>query len=172
MVGLFYTIRQEPTETIQQFVIRFQRMHCQLSRAPPEAETKAIFLAALWEPLHTMCTVIDFRTSTVDKVIDRVREMEKSSSWLAMGALQRALPTEENLCFRQAIQCTTCSTQTVLWNHATKSVRADEDRHNTGDQHNIRKQQAANKLARRNGVPGNQSSNRQASDWQGGPKLR
>ena len=27
MVGLFYTIRQEPTETIQQFVIRFQRMH-------------------------------------------------------------------------------------------------------------------------------------------------
>ena len=108
MVGLFYTIRQEPTETIQQFVIRFQRMHSQLSRAPPEEETKAIFLAALREPLRTVCTVIDFRTSTVDQVIDRVREMEKSSSWLALGALQRALPTDEDLRFRQAIQCTTC----------------------------------------------------------------
>ena len=100
MVGLFYTIRQEPTETIQQFVIRFQRMHSQLSRAPPEEETKAIFLAALGELLCTVCTVIDFRTSTVDQVIDRVREMEKSSSWLALGALQRALPTDEDLRFQ------------------------------------------------------------------------
>ena len=70
MLGLFYTIRQEPTENIQQFAIRFQRMHSQLSRAPPEEETKAIFLAALREPLRTVCTVIDFRTSTIDQVID------------------------------------------------------------------------------------------------------
>ena len=87
MVGVFYTIRQEPTETIQQFVIRFQRMHSQLSRAPSEEETKAIFLATIWEPLRTVCIVIDFRTNTIDQVIDRVREMEKSSSWLALGAL-------------------------------------------------------------------------------------
>ena len=73
MVGLFYTIRQE-------FVIRFQRMHSQFSRAPPKAETKVIFLAALGEPLRMVCTVIDFHTSTIDQVIDRVREMKKSSS--------------------------------------------------------------------------------------------
>ena len=83
-------------------------MHCQLSRAPPEAETKAIFLAALREPLRTVCTVIEFRTSTIDQVIDQVREMEKSNSWLAMEALQRALPTDEDLRFRQVIQFTTC----------------------------------------------------------------
>ena len=83
-------------------------MHNQLSRAPPEAEAKAIFLAALREPLRTVCAVIDFRTSTIDQVIERVREMEKTSSWLTMGALQRTLPTEEDLRFRQAIQCTTC----------------------------------------------------------------
>ena len=108
MVGLFYTIRQDPGESIPQFVIRFQRMHSQLTRTPPEEETRAIFLAALREPLRTVCTVIDFRTSTIDQVIDRVREMEKTSSWLTLGALQRALPTDEDLRFRQAIQCTTC----------------------------------------------------------------
>ena len=83
-------------------------MHSQLSRAPPEEETKAIFLAALREPLRTVCTVIEFRTSTIDQVIDQVREMEKSNSWLAMEALQRALPTDEDLRFRQVIQFTTC----------------------------------------------------------------
>ena len=108
MVGLFYTIRQEPTEAIQQFVIRFQRMHNQLSRAPPEAETIAIFLTTLREPLRMVCTVIDFCTSTVDQVIDQVREKEKSSSSLTMGTLQRALPIDEDLHLRQAIQCMSC----------------------------------------------------------------
>ena len=100
MVRQFYTIRQEHTETIQQFVIRFQRMHNQLTRVPLEGEAKAIFLAALWEPLCTMCTVIDFQTNTIDQVIDRVMDMEKTSSSLTMGALQQALPTKENLWFR------------------------------------------------------------------------
>ena len=66
IVGQFYTTRQDPIETIQQFVIRFQEMHSQLTRAPPEEEAKAVFLAALREPLRTMCAVIDFQTSTVD----------------------------------------------------------------------------------------------------------
>ena len=34
-------------------------MHNHLIRAPPEEETKAIFLAALQEPLRTVCTVIE-----------------------------------------------------------------------------------------------------------------
>ena len=66
IVGQFYTTRQDPIETIQQFVIRFQKMHSQFTRAPPEEEAKAVFLAALREPLRTMCAVIDFQTSTVD----------------------------------------------------------------------------------------------------------
>ena len=94
MVGLFYTIQQEPTETIQQFVIRFQRMHSQLTRASPKEEAKAIFLAALREPLRTVCAVIDFRTSTINQVIDRVMDMEKTSLWLTMGALHCTLLTK------------------------------------------------------------------------------
>ena len=83
-------------------------MHNQLTRALPEQEVKAIFLATLREPLQTMCAVIDFQTSTIDQVIDRVMEMDKSSSWLTMEALQWALPTKEDLRFRQVVQCTMC----------------------------------------------------------------
>ena len=108
IVGQFYMTQHDPTETIQQFVIRFQEMHSQLTRAPPEEEAKTIILASLREPLRTVCAVIDFQTSTIDQVIAWVMEMDKNSSWLTMGALQRALPTEEDLRFRQVVQCTMC----------------------------------------------------------------
>ena len=75
-------------------------MHNQLTRAPPEKEPKAVFLAALGEPLRIVCAIIDFLTRTIDQVIDWVMDMEKTSSWLTMGALQRALSTEEDLQFR------------------------------------------------------------------------
>ena len=55
-----------------------------------------------------MCGVLDFRTNTMDQVIDRVLEMDKTSSFMSMGMLHRALPKEEELRFRQALQCTTC----------------------------------------------------------------
>ena len=100
IVGQFYTTRYDPSETIQQFGIRFETMHSQLTRAPPKAEVKAVFLAALREPLRTMCAVIDFRTNTIDQVIDQVMDMDKNSSWRTMGALRRPLPTEEDLRFR------------------------------------------------------------------------
>ena len=108
LVGQFYTTQQEENETVPQFIIRFQTLHSQLTRAPPEDDAKAVFLAALREPLRAMCGILDFRTSTIDQVIDRVLEMDKTSSFLSMGALQRALPKEEDLRFRQALQCTTC----------------------------------------------------------------
>ena len=66
IVDQFYTTQQEPTETIQQFVIWFQQMHNNLTRAPPEEEAKAVFLATLREPLRTVCVVIDFWASTID----------------------------------------------------------------------------------------------------------
>ena len=83
-----------------QFIIRFQALHNQLTRGPPEDEVKAVFLAALREPLRTMCVVLDFQTNTMDQVIDRVLEMDKRSSLMSMGALQRAFPKEEDLRFR------------------------------------------------------------------------
>ena len=45
-------------------------LYNQLTRAPSKDEVKAILLAALWEPLWTMSTVLDFWSSTVDEVIE------------------------------------------------------------------------------------------------------
>ena len=78
LVGQFYTVYQESNETDSQFVIRFQTLHIELTRAPPEDEAKAVFLAALREPLRTMLIVFDFGTSTMDEVIDRVLEMDRT----------------------------------------------------------------------------------------------
>ena len=63
-------------------------LHSQLTRAPPEDEAKAVFFAALWEHLRTMCTILDFGTSTMDQVIDRVLEMDKHNIVMFMGSLQ------------------------------------------------------------------------------------
>ena len=82
LVGQFYTMRQEEQETVPQFIIRFQTLHNQLTRAPLEDEAKVMFLAALREPLRRMCGVLDFRTSTMDHVIDRVLEIDKHSSFM------------------------------------------------------------------------------------------
>ena len=67
-----------------QFIIQFHTLHTQLTQAPPEDEAKAVFLVALREPLRTMCGLLDFRTSTVDQVIDRVLEMDKNSSFMSL----------------------------------------------------------------------------------------
>ena len=78
-------------------------------RAPSEDEVKEIFLTALREPLRTTLVVLDFRTSTINQIIDRVLDMDRAQNGnnMLMGALQRVLPKEEDLQFRQAIQCTT-----------------------------------------------------------------
>ena len=103
LVGQFCTPYQGEQETVPQFIIQFQTLHRQLTRAPPEDEAKAVFLDTLREPLRTMCVVLDFQTSTMDQVIDRVLEMDKRSSFMSLGALHRALPKEEDLRFRQAL---------------------------------------------------------------------
>ena len=47
-------------------------------RAPPEEDVKEIFLAALREPLWTTMVVLDFKTSTIDHVIDLVLDMDRA----------------------------------------------------------------------------------------------
>ena len=66
LVGQFNTTRQEEHETVPQFIIRFQTLHSQLTRAPPEDEAKVVFLSALRKLLRTMCGVLEFRTNTMD----------------------------------------------------------------------------------------------------------
>ena len=48
-----------------------------------------------------MLVVLDFRTSTIDEVTDRVPDMDRAQNgnYMAMGALQCALPRKEELRF-------------------------------------------------------------------------
>ena len=82
-----------------QFIIRFQILHSQLTRAPSEEEAKTVLLAALREHLRAMCGVLEFRMSTMEQVIDRVLEMDKHSSFMSLGVLHRALLKEEDVRF-------------------------------------------------------------------------
>ena len=48
--------------------------------APLEDERKLVFLVAFQEPLWTMLAVLDFWTSPIDQVIDRVLEMDSAQT--------------------------------------------------------------------------------------------
>ena len=99
LVRQFYTTYQESNEIVPQFIIRFQTLHSQLTRAPSEDGAKAIFFVAPREPLRTMLAILDFQTNTIDQVIYRVLEMDRAqnNNYMAMGALQRVLPREKDL---------------------------------------------------------------------------
>ena len=111
LIAQFYALYQEKNETVSQFVIRFQNLQLQISRPIPDNELKEVFLEAVKEPLRTTLKVFDFRNQTIEQVIDKAIEMGRppiNVQSMDMSALQRTLPTMEELQFRQAVQCTTC----------------------------------------------------------------
>ena len=111
LIAQFYALYQEKNETVSQFVIRFQNLQLQISRPIPDNELKEVFLEAVKEPLRTTLKVFDFRNQTIEQVIDKAIEMGRppvNVQSMDMSALQRTLPTIEELQFRQAVQCTTC----------------------------------------------------------------
>ena len=103
----FYAIIQEVNETVPQFVIRFQNLRKQLTRSPTPEELTKIFLTGLCEPLQTTLQVIDLSGQPIEEVIRRVLRLDRAQS-MSMASLQEALPTTEELWFKQAVRCTTC----------------------------------------------------------------
>ena len=57
------------------------------------------------ESLRTTLVVPHFKANTLEQVIDRVIDMDRTqnSNTMLMEALRRALPKEEKLKFRQAV---------------------------------------------------------------------
>ena len=111
MIAQFYALYQEQHETVSQFVIRFQNLQLQISRPIPDNELKDVFLEAIREPLRTTLKVFDFRNQNIEQVIDKAIAMGRQPinvRSMDMSALNRTLPTMEELQFRQAVQCTTC----------------------------------------------------------------
>ena len=111
LIAQFYALYQEQQETVSQFVIRFQNLQLQISRPIPDNELKDVFLEAIREPLRTTLKVFDFRNQNIEQVIDKAIAMGRQPinvRSMDMSALNRTLPTMEELQFRQAVQCTTC----------------------------------------------------------------
>ena len=103
----FYAIIQEANETVPQFVIRFQNLRKQLTHSPTPEELTEIFLTGLREPLRTTLQIMDLSGQPIEEVIRRVLRLDSAQS-MSMASLQEALPTTEEMWFKQAEQCTTC----------------------------------------------------------------
>ena len=75
----------------------------------PEDLTE-MFLTALRKPLCTTLTVVELTGKTLENIINWLLRLDsvQTSQTMSMTALQRAMPTEEEMRFRQDVQCTTC----------------------------------------------------------------
>ena len=60
--------------------------------------------------MRTSLAVLDFKTDTIEQVIDRVLDMAKAHNRnkMSMASLQSVLQKEQELKFWQAVQCITC----------------------------------------------------------------
>ena len=84
-----------PTPTVEE-VIPIQTSSATIVRVDEEDTMPYPYL---WEPLRMALVVLDFRTSTINLVIDRVLNMDRAqnNNIMLMGTFQRALPKEEEL---------------------------------------------------------------------------
>ena len=110
----FYSIAKEATETVAQFVIRFQNLQKQLTRSPTPEELTETFLTALRETLPMTLAVVDLTGKGIEDIIRRFLLLDSAQS-MSMNIRQRVLQTEEDTRFHQAIQCSTC----VNLNHSS-----------------------------------------------------
>ena len=110
LIGKFYADYQELNETMPQIIIRFHHLWKQLTRPLLEEDLKETFLTTLQELLRTTMVVLDFKSDTLEEVINRVLDPNCSQNVhvITMGMLQCALPNEEELRFWHCTQCTPC----------------------------------------------------------------
>ena len=71
----FYSIAEEVTTTVPQFVIRFQNLRMQLTRSPTPEELMKVFLTGLQEPLRTILAMVDLTGNPIEDVISRVLDL-------------------------------------------------------------------------------------------------
>ena len=109
-MGSFYTIKQIPSESIADFSLRFQNLRRILERAPTEDEAHETFLTALRRPIRTTLNNTNVKGETADMVTERALnlELDEKEETFSMSSLRQTLPPDEELHFRQAIQCTIC----------------------------------------------------------------
>ena len=87
---------------------RFLTLHSQLTRAPRKMRRMQYFWPHSKNPSKQCAHYWISRPILLIKSLIMYWKWDKNSSLMSMGALQGALPKEEDLRFSQAVQCTTC----------------------------------------------------------------
>ena len=89
----FFSMSQEPQETVEQFTIRFPDLDDVSAQHIPDT-----FLSSLREPLRTTVALTNFANQTIEQVIVRVLALDRTqhNTAFSMSSLQNALPQEDN----------------------------------------------------------------------------
>ena len=102
LMNQFYSMAQEVTKTVPQFIIWFQNLRKQLTRSPTLEKLMEVFLTGLREPMWTTLAVVGLIGSPIEYIISRVLRLDNAQS-MSMTSLQNALPTTEETQILQAV---------------------------------------------------------------------
>ena len=72
----YYSLKQQPTESVADFLIRFQAVEGLLDTPPTEDIRRRQFLKALKEPLRSSFALLDFSTVPISEVINRALNLD------------------------------------------------------------------------------------------------
>ena len=72
----YYSLKQQPTESVADFLIRFQAVEGLLDTLATEDIQKRQFLKALKEPLWSSFALLDFTTVPISEVINRALNLD------------------------------------------------------------------------------------------------
>ena len=90
----FFSMSQEPHETVAQFTIRFQDPYRRVADDVSAQHIPDTFLSSLREPLRTTLALTNFTNQTIEQVIVCVLTLNRTqqSTAFSMSSLQSALP--------------------------------------------------------------------------------
>ena len=90
----FFSMSQEPHETVAQFTIRFEDFYRQVTDDVSTQHIPDTFLSSLREPLRTTLALTNFANQTIEQVIARVLALDwtQHDASFSMTSLQNALP--------------------------------------------------------------------------------
>jgi hypothetical protein len=106
----YYSLQQQPGESVADFLLRFRAVQAMLDMAPAEEIQKREFLKALRDPLRSAFAFIDASTVTLTEIVNRALNLDHQQSGHGLSQFRTIAPSPkaEEKAFQQAVQCTLC----------------------------------------------------------------
>ena len=107
----YYSLKQQPTELVADFLLRFQAVQELLDTLPMEDIQKRKFLKAIKESLRSSFALLDFSIVPLTEVVNRALKLDDQNIGTGLALFQgltgsSSQTTLEETQFRKAIQCT------------------------------------------------------------------